>query len=57
MLELTPTWPNFYFGQLFMLIKVIMTRYDPLEASWVILSKIRTDSQLDLISLLDNFSY
>ena len=55
MFELTPTWPNFSFDQLFLLIKAIMTRYDSLlETSWVILSNIL---QLNLISLLDNFSY
>ena len=35
----------------------IMTRYDFLLARRVILSNVRTDSQLDLILILVNFSY
>ena len=29
--------------------------YDFLEGRWVILSNVRTDSQLDLMLILDNF--
>ena len=47
------TW--FIFGQLFMWIGPIMTRYDFLYAEWVILSNIRPDS-LYIISLLVIFS-
>ena len=37
MFEPTPTWPDFTFDQLFIWIGQIMTRYDFLEARWVIL--------------------
>ena len=43
MFELTWTWPNFTFGQLFMWIGTKLTRYDFLWARWVILSNVRTD--------------
>ena len=46
MLELTPTWHHFSSWSIFLLIKAIMTRYDSLEVSWVIMSNIRTDSNL-----------
>ena len=70
MFEPTWTWPNFTFGQLFMWIGAnndqiwlwtvwtvrIMTRYDFLWARWVILSNVPNRIELDLISLLVNFS-
>ena len=51
------TWPNFTFGQLFMWIGENNDQIYFLWAKWVmILSNVRTDLELDLISLLVNFS-
>ena len=59
MFELTPTLPNFDFGQLFIWIEAnnYQINYDFLELRWVILSYVRNDSQLDLIFFWVNFWY
>ena len=46
MSEQTWTWHNFTFGELYMWIGQIMTRYDFLWARWVILSNVLTDLNL-----------
>ena len=54
MFELTWTWPNFTFGQLFMWIGANNDQIW-LPMGWVIMSNVQTDLELDLISLLVNF--